>query len=133
MSAVDVKQFTALEQKVDTLVAQLHQLFPSQASPGQISQKNKRPNALFGGPVPSLPLTPEISLPVTPALEAQAPSVVVPERPSTKIALQILDIIQRYGHNVGSKNAPAGSWIGKSKFVAAVEGHVLKNDPVQMV
>lgn len=130
---VDVKQFTALEQKVDTLVAQLQQIFLSQGNQGQFNLKKQRPNFQLGGFVPSLPLSPENSLPVTPALEAQVPTAVISERPSTRTALEILDIIQRYGHNVGSKSAPAGSWTGKSKFVAPVEAHVLKNEPVRMV
>ena len=119
---VDIKQFTALEQKVDTLVTQLQQLLP----PRQFNLK---------GLTSTVPLTPELSLPGTPqVIEPQTFNVVVsePETPATKVAHQILDIIQRYGHNVGAKNAP-GPWAGRAKFVPTVEAHVSKNEPVQMV
>jgi Pyoverdine/dityrosine biosynthesis protein len=129
---VDIKHFTALEQKVDILVAQLQQLLPQRPKQAQSSLKELKPHSFAGLSGPSLPLTPDLSLPGTPALEAQSVSVVESETPSTKIAHQILDIIQRYGHNVGAKNAP-GPWAGKEKFVAPVEEHVLKNETVQMV
>ena len=105
---VDARQFAALEQKVDTLVLQLQK------------------HAAAG---PSLPITPDTSLHGSPAPVAQRPSVAVPEIPGSKIALQILEIIQRYGSNV----AGGDPWAGKAKFAPLVEAYVAKNEPVQMV
>ena len=127
-SNVDSKQFAALEQKVDTLVLQLQKLLPrnarSESNDRDVIKRNLLPTAMG----PSLPLTPDISLPGTPALVAQ-PSVVVPERAGSKIAIQILDIIQRYGSNVTGSD----QWAGKAKFVPMVEAYVAKNEPIQMV
>ena len=128
-SAVDARQFAALEQKVDTLVLQLQKLLPRNASSESPDRDGFKRNLLPAAAGPSLPITPDVSLPGTPALVAQPPSVVVPERAGSKIALQILDIIQRYGSNV----AGGDSWAGKAKFIPMVEAYVANNEPVQMV
>ncbi|KAL9595341.1 MAG: hypothetical protein Q9219_006495 [cf. Caloplaca sp. 3 TL-2023] len=143
-STVNVKQFTALEQKVDALVAQLHQLLPQQGQ-NQQKSKNGRNNGFRSGQisrVPSFqrlnrPLTPE-SLPETPDVQTpavqpvldQADSVVFTERPSAKLAIDILDIIQRYGNNTVSGDV---LWPGKAKFMPVVEACVVKNEPIRMV
>lgn len=126
---VDAKQFAALEQKVDTLVLQLQKLLPRNASSESTDRDVFKRYILPAAAGPSLAITPDISLPGTPALDAQQPSVVVPERAGSKIALQILDIIQRYGSNV----AGGDPWAGKAKFIPMVEAYVAKNEPVQMV
>ena len=82
--------------------------------------------------------TPEYSLPSTPGLRFLDTSALssdddftLCERPSTDLALRILDIIQKYGHNVG---ASAGvEWAGKKIFVPLVERSVEKREPVKMV
>lgn len=128
-STVDAKQFAALEQKFDTLVLQLQKLLPRNASSESADRDAFKRHLLPAAARPSLPMSPDISLPGTPALDAQLPSVAVPERAGSKIALQILDIIQRYGSNV----AGGDPWAGKAKFVPMVEAYVAKNEPVQMV
>ncbi|KAF2805280.1 Clavaminate synthase-like protein [Mytilinidion resinicola] len=50
--------------------------------------------------------------------------------PSTKLALRIIDIIQRYGQNSSSSDIP---WAGKVKFLPLVEKYVKNNEPVRMV
>ena len=133
---VDVAQFKALEQKVDLLVSQLHQLSPPLAGarkPNQKSLKHSLPRVpSFHQPITpeSLPGTPDIDVPGSKAVLTQDDSVAVTERPSAKIATQILDIIQRYGKNVSSKDAP---WPGKAKFMPLVEAYVAKSESVQMV
>ena len=137
-SPVDIKQFVALEQRVDALVTQLQQLVPPLTSSGRQSQKNGRPS--FPYKVPSFnnqPLTPE-TLPGTPEVglsESQGGltsinSVVANERPEANVAGQILDIIQRYGDNIVSGE---DSWPGKTKFMPLVETFVSKSEPVMMV
>ena len=135
-ATVDVAQFKALEQKVDTLVTQLHQLVPPLAGSKKAIQKSQK----FNLPrVPSfqqlltpesLPGTPDIDVPGSKGILTQDDSVAVTDRPSAKLAGQILDIIQRYGKNVSSKDAP---WPGRTKFLPLVEAYIVKNEPVQMV
>ena len=135
--AVNAKQFTALEQKVDALALQLHQLLPSPPNKGKGNRNGLKPGQLPRTPSFNQPLTPE-SLPGTPdvglvgsqAILDQDDSIAVTDRPSAKLALQILDIIQKYGNNVGSGDA---SWPGKTKFMPLVEDHVVKGEPVRMV
>lgn len=52
------------------------------------------------------------------------------EKPSTKLALRILDIIQGYGQNVSPSDVP---WAGKTKFLPIVEEHVIRNESIPMV
>lgn len=136
-SAVDIKQFTALEQRVDALVAQLQQLVPPLPDSGKQSQESGKTNLI--SKFPSLPgvLTPE-SLPGTPddGLSETQDSLAtssndgVPEQPSGSVASQILDIIQRYGNNIA---AEGDAWPGKTKFMPMVEAFVSKREPVLMV
>ena len=136
-SAVGIKQFTALEQRVDALVTQLQQLSPPLASSSRGSHKIGKAINLPKVPSFSLPLTPE-TLPGTPELGLPGSlgtltpinSVAITERPSANVALQILDIIQRYGNKLTSGE---DSWPGKTKFMPFVEAYVSKREPVQMV
>ena len=138
-STVDLAQFKALEQKVDTLVNQLHQLTPPLAqSKNSIKKAQKFGHHLHRVPSFHQPITPE-SLPGTPDIDipgsdsvtlAQDDSVAVTDRASAQTALQILDIIQRYGKNIASKDAP---WPGKAKFLPIVENYVVRKEAVQMV
>lgn len=79
----------------------------------------------------SLPVTPkpEFSLPVTPALQPE-PEEDQYQTPSTKLALQILNIIQRYGQNSNSQGIP---WAGKAKFLPFVEEYVINEKPIRCV
>lgn len=126
---VDQDRFAALEKRVEALFRQIQQR-DSLPAPTPVSSVNK--TAKFNkvnGYFPSAPLTPEFSLPASPALQ-QEESVEAFEKPSTKLALQILDIIQRYGQNVSPQDVP---WAGKTKFLPYVEEYVKKNEPVRMV
>ena len=135
--AVKVQQFTALELKVDALAAQLHLLLPSPSAKGKGSRNGLKPNQSpripsFNVPLTpdSLPGTPDVGLQGSPAILDQDYSIAVTEKHSAKLALQILDIIQRYGNNVASSDA---SWPGKTKFLPLVEVCVVKREPVRMV
>lgn len=79
----------------------------------------------------SLPVTPqpEFSLPVTPALQPE-PEKDQYQTPCAKLALQILNIIQRYGQNSNSQGIP---WAGKTKFLPFVEEYVIKQKPIRCV
>lgn len=79
----------------------------------------------------SLPVTPkpEFSLPVTPALQPE-PEEDQYQTPSAKLALQILNIIQRYGQNSNSQGIP---WAGKTKFLPFVEEYVINQKPIRCV
>ncbi|KAL8937796.1 MAG: hypothetical protein Q9211_003504 [Gyalolechia sp. 1 TL-2023] len=140
-SIVNVHQFNALENKVDALIAQLHQLLPQQQSQNRKGGRNGfKINDISR--VPSFsrlnrPLTPE-SLPETPDIPTpaiqpgldQADSVAFTERPSAQVAIQILDIIQRYGNNTVSGD---DAWPGKVKFMPVVEACVVKREPIRMI
>ena len=136
-SAVDIKQFTALEQRVDALVAQLQRLVPPLADSGKQSQKNGKSNPISAFPSLQGVLTPETS-PGTPDVGlsdtednlATSNNVGVLEQPSGSVASQILDIIQRYGNNIA---AEGDTWPGKTKFMPMVEAFVSKREPVLMV
>lgn len=79
----------------------------------------------------SLPVTPqpEFSLPVTPALQPELDEDQY-QTPSAKLALQILNIIQRYGQNSNSQGIP---WAGKAKFMPFVEEYVINQKPIRCV
>jgi len=70
-------------------------------------------------------------IPETP-LEELSP---LPEKPATRLAHDILDVIQGYGQhlNVGSDAASGGAWIGKAMFVARVEKQVELDEPIKMI
>ena len=134
---VDIKQFTALEQRVDALVAQLQQLVPPGADSGKQSQKSGKPKPISRFPSFQGPLTPEV-LPGTPDVGlseirnnfATSNPVDIPVRPSGIVANQILEIIQRYGNNTAVEG---NAWPGKTKFMPMVEAFVSKREPVLMV
>lgn len=140
-AAVNVQQFNALENKVDALVAQLHQLLPQQHSQNKKGGRNgfkhnqiprvpsfTRPNRPLTPE--SLPETPDISTPAVQPIADPGDSVALAERPSAQLAIQILDIIQRYGNNAVSGDA---SWPGKVKFMPVVEACVVKREPIRMI
>ncbi|KAI4154545.1 MAG: hypothetical protein LQ341_000328 [Variospora aurantia] len=136
-ASVDIKQFAALEHRVDALVTQLQQLVPPLANSGKANHKGARPSFLPRGTSFNLPLTPEdspstpdISLPGSQDVLASDNGIAVTDRPSAQVATRILDIIQRYGHNATSREE---AWPGKTKFMPLVEAYVSKHEPVQMV
>lgn len=145
---VDMETFMALEKRVDHITAKL-----AQVAPGRIDLRGLKPNhfpkfavhalpmttetSSAASPRPSLAIAPENILPSTPDVDLPEPATLgthggtaISDRPSEKLALQILDIIQMYGHNVGSGNS---QWAGKAKFMPIVEAYVVKNEPVKMV
>ncbi|KAI9765808.1 MAG: hypothetical protein M1840_007090 [Geoglossum simile] len=133
LSSVDAARFAALERRVEALVVQLQQLGPSSETPGGSNQR------FLNGFIPTapgvrLPITPGISegsqTPVTPATSSEQESAIAFDNPSSKLALQVLDIIQRYGQNVAPHDIP---WAGKIKFLPFVEEYVKNNKPVKMV
>ena len=137
-TTMDQERFVALERRVESLFLQMQQRdsTPPPSAKSDIKRawnqstikegsNFTKPNSLPLSP----PVTPEASLPPTPALQSED-KVEIFEKPSTKLSLQILDIIQRYGHNVNSQNIP---WAGKSKFLPFVEEFVKKNEAVRMV
>lgn len=135
--AVDIKQFTALEQRVDALVVLLQQLALPTANSGKKSPKRGKPNLIPGFPSfpgvltpETLPETPDVGLLETQDNFAASNSVNVPERPSDLVASQILNIIQRYGNNIA---AEGDAWPGRTKFMPMVEAFVSKCEPVLMV
>lgn len=88
-------------------------------------------NSPSSTPVNSLPSTPDVYPPATPAALNSELDLSICERPFKELALQILDIIQKYGHGNG-----AGShvdWAGKEIFLPLVELAVEKKEPVKMV
>ena len=125
-SIVDQARFAALEKQVELLVNQVKQFgsfIPTKTKASNVHHIPLPSNVIF-------PDTPEISLPGTPAIQPEEPIIEIVEKPSTKLALRILDIIQGYGQNVVSGDV---SWAGKTKFLPIVEEHVIKNESVPMV
>lgn len=55
------------------------------------------------------------------------------EKPSTRLACDILDVIQRYGQHLHSDVSGGVEWIGKSMFVARVEKQVELDQPINMI
>lgn len=136
-STVNVKQFTALEAKFDTLVEQLNQLLSQPANKakvgrGKAGQLPRVPS--FHRPLTpeSIPGTPEVGTPAAQPILDQVDNVAVAERASAKLAIRILDIIQRYGSNAVAGDA-SWSWPGKTKFLPLVEAAIVKHEPVKMV
>lgn len=126
---VSQARFAALEKQVELLVDQVKQFGPFIPTKTKASYTTG-PNRI---PLPSnttLPDTPQISLPGTPAIQSEQNIIEIFDKPSTKLALQILDIIQGYGQNVSPSDLP---WAGKTKFLPIVEEHVIKNESIPMV
>lgn len=132
-SMMDQGRFAALEKRVESMFLQMQQLdsipAPSLGSNTKEASNPSKSNSLLLTPNLALSITPDISLPATPALQPED-NVEIFENPSTKLALQILDIIQRYGQNISPKDIP---WAGKTKFLPFVEDYVKNNEPVRMV
>lgn len=129
-SIVDQARFAALEKQVELLVNQVKQF-----GPFSVPTKS-RPSYANGShhiPLPSnisLPDTPQLSFPGTPAIQSEQAIIDIFDKPTTKLALRILDIIQGYGQNVSPSDVP---WAGKTKFLPIVEEHVIKNESIPMV
>lgn len=128
-SIVDQARFAALEKQVELLVNQVKHFgsfIPTKPKASYTSGYNHTP-------LPSnieLPDTPQPSSPEIPAVRSKQVIVENSEKPSTKLALRILDIIQGYGQSVGPSDVP---WAGKTRFLPVVENHVLKNESIPMV
>ncbi|KAF2201234.1 Clavaminate synthase-like protein [Delitschia confertaspora ATCC 74209] len=159
-SANDDLRFSLLEQRVEVLVQHLTKLSRSPTNSiydGQIGG-NMGPMSIPTAPGPSkqiglgvsnlhLPAAAHPSTPgtgiITPALTSSpptapatgpgTPSMEVEQlfnSPTAKLALKVLDIIQRYGHNAQSAAIP---WAGKVKFLPAVESYIKAGEPIKMV
>lgn len=129
LSTVDQTRFAALEKQVELLVNQVKQFGPFVPTKTKASYTNGSNHI----PLPStinLPDTPQFSAPGTPAIQSEQTIVEIFEKPSTKLALRILDIIQGYGQNVSPSDVP---WAGKTKFLPIVEEHVIRNESIPMV
>lgn len=120
---VDQARFAALEKQVELLVNQVRNQF------GPIIPTKKTSHIPFPSNM-NLPDTPQISSPGTPAIQSEQSIHDIFDKPSTKLALRILDIIQSYGQNVTPSDVP---WAGKTKFLPIVEAHVIKNESIPMV
>ncbi|MCJ1467851.1 hypothetical protein MMC07_006476 [Pseudocyphellaria aurata] len=126
-SIVDQARFAALEKQVELLVNQVKQFGPFSVPP------KSKPSYINGSSLPfnsNLPDTPQLSSPGTPAIQSEQAILDIFDKPSTKLALRILDIIQGYGQNVSPSDVP---WAGKTKFLPIVEEHVIKNESIPMV
>ncbi len=123
--------------KASTDIPATMEATPNNAPDDSLSSTTE--DSLLLTPKDSLLLTPEISPPST--LDMGFPETKVAlssnndstlrEKPAEKLALRILDIIQRYGHSSGSGTGV--DWAGKSKFLPLVEQSVEKNEAVKMV
>lgn len=125
-SIVGQARFAALEKQVELLVNQVKQFgsfIPTKTKASNVHHKPLPSNFIF-------PDTPQISLPGTPAIQPEGAIIEIVEKPSIKLALRILDIIQGYGQNVVSGDV---SWARKTKFLPIVEEHVIKNESIPMV
>ncbi|MCJ1389440.1 hypothetical protein MMC18_002297 [Xylographa bjoerkii] len=131
-SATDQERFLALEKRVETLFLQIQQSsMASTLAPSGKALRSSKSKSYFPNSSPlNMPITPEISLPSTPALQPedqQESYTEIPDTPSAKLSLQILDIIQRYGQNTDD------GWVGKQKFLPFVDEYVKNLKPVEMV
>ena len=88
-------------------------------------------DSLLLTPETSLSSTPDIGFPKTQAALSPNNDSTMCEKPVEKLALRILDIIQRYGHSTGSGTGV--DWAGKNKFLPLVEQSIQKNEAVKMV
>jgi len=157
---IDNKEPIATELPVDDFAQQVSELLPPKVNnvgSDPVLRSSSQENGVLGTadmsapslsasdndtpatPQASPPTTPEQSLPSTP--EAYLPSIsatlnldtdiTLSERSSQKLALQILNVIQRYGHKNGSGSDVA--WAGKQVFLPLVEEAVEKGAPIKMV
>ncbi|KAF2848073.1 Clavaminate synthase-like protein [Plenodomus tracheiphilus IPT5] len=139
--SVDDLRFSLLEQRVEVLVQHLSKLGQSPTNSPYLDGKNNgrvlvAPGPKVNGLGVGLPITPAPSTPGVVSTPGTAPATPAIEeedlfdRPTAKLALQILNIIQRYGQNTAPSDIP---WAGKVRFLPAVEQYVKNNDPVRMV
>ncbi|MCJ1378565.1 hypothetical protein MMC17_001664 [Xylographa soralifera] len=70
-----------------------------------------------------IPTNSIINLPLQPKSEKL-------EKPESSPALQVLDILERYGHNT---NRSEQRWLGKFDFMLAIQGYVDAGKPVRMI
>lgn len=147
-STVDQARFAALEKQVELLVNQVEQFGPF--TPTQIktpyinrshhvllhSNNNSDSSSDSGSDSRSdnssdtNTESPRTSSPATSAIQSERAILEIFDKPSTKLALRIVEIIQGYGQNVSLSDVP---WAGKTKFLSIVEDHVIKNETIPMV
>jgi hypothetical protein len=136
--SADDLRFSLLEQRVEVLVQHLSKLGQSPTSSPYL---NGRADLMAPGPKVNglgvnFPITPAASTPGLNSTPATAPATPAIEeenlfdRPTAKLALEILNIIQRYGQNTAPSDIP---WAGKARFLPFVESYVKANEPVRMV
>ncbi|KAH8728392.1 Pyoverdine/dityrosine biosynthesis protein-domain-containing protein [Phaeosphaeriaceae sp. PMI808] len=139
--SVDDLRFSLLEQRVEILVQHLSKLGQSPTSSPFLDGKTNghvlvAPGPKVNGLGANTPFTPVASTPVmgsTPGTATATPATEEEDffdRPTTKLALQILNIIQRYGQSTAPSDIP---WAGKAKFLPFVERSVKNNEAVKMV
>lgn len=92
---------------------------------------NTSESSISTSPNNSLPSTPELDFIGASAVSNPVKDYILSDRPSERLALQILDIIQRYGHS--TTNGNGASWAGKTNFLPLVEQSIQKGEPVKMV
>ncbi|MCJ1436518.1 hypothetical protein MMC27_005897 [Xylographa pallens] len=51
-------------------------------------------------------------------------------KPKGSVALQILDILERYGYNT---NRPEQAWLGKLDFLPAIQGYIDSGKPIRLI
>ena len=88
-------------------------------------------DSLLLTPKTGLPPPPGIGFPKTQAALGPADDSTLCENLVEKLALRILDIIQRYGHSTGAGSGV--DWAGKNKFLPLVERTIEQNEAVKMV
>ena len=67
---------------------------------------------------------------VTMSSDIKIPLQSQPEKPGTLVAVHILDILERYGHNTTSSKQ---TWLGKLDFLPAIQKYVDTGTPVRMI
>ena len=115
--------------KTSTDLAATTEAAPDNAPEDSLSSTTE--DDLLATPDTSPHSTPNMLSPKTQAALASTNDSTVSEKPVEKVALRILDIIQRYGHSTGV--GPGVEWAGKNKFLPLVEQSIEKNEAVKMV
>lgn len=143
-SIVDQARFAALEKQVELLVNQVEQFGPF--TPTQIktpyinrshhlllhsnNSSDSSSDSRSDNSSDTNTESPRTSSPATSAIQSEQAILEIFDKPSTKLALRIVEIIQGYGQNVSLSDVP---WAGKTKFLPIVEDHVIKNETIPMV
>ena len=114
---------------------------PREASPPLERQFKKQnppttPPAL-ATPLANLPQHADSAQRVERRVATRAPQATLfcARKETAEMAINILDIIQRYGKNLRSPDDTAddNAWIGRAKFAPKVEGQVEANQPIKMI